>query len=82
MWCVADNGYVQPQGVAVYSDPAGQTWIGIVLSIQVGLNFTVALVVLYGLNVDMMILNTARISMRRTVCKCKDSVCVGRWRFH
>ena len=34
---------VQPQGVAVYLDPAGQTWIGIVLSIQDGLNFTVAI---------------------------------------
>ena len=41
MWCVADNGSVQPQDVAEYSDPAGQTWIGVVLSIQVSLNFTV-----------------------------------------
>ena len=42
MWCVADNGSVQPQDVAEYAYPVGQTWIGIVLSIQVGLNFTVA----------------------------------------
>ena len=41
MWCVVDNGSVQPQGVAEYSDPAGQTWIGVVLSLQVSLNFTV-----------------------------------------
>ena len=41
MWCVVDNGSVQPQGVAEYSATAGQTWIGVVLSIQVSLNFTV-----------------------------------------